>query len=193
MRLFYGLSLPDNVRRCAADHAQVLSSQFPGRYVLPENYHITLAFLGDVPEDRAADACDILRQYTINMPSPLLTLGETGFFGNRERAIVTIRIQDTPPLLPLHQSLVHALDNAGLPADHAGQKSIPSAASASALSGSIFPRAACSSLSQCQKHRKCPDIHTHFHSAVQSLMPIAIPFLCFIYIFRFHSSFLKSS
>ena len=44
MRLFYGLSLPDDVRRCAASHAQQLAAQFPGRYVSEQNYHITLAF-----------------------------------------------------------------------------------------------------------------------------------------------------
>lgn len=150
MRLFYGLSLPDDVRRCAAEHAQMLSSQFPGRYVLPENYHITLAFLGDVPEDRAADAFDILRQYTLNMPPPLLTLGETGFFGNRERAIVTIRIQDTPPLLPLHQSLVQALDNAGLPADHGPFSPHITLARKASLPPSPLPH--CQTVSFCAPH-----------------------------------------
>lgn len=118
MRLFYGLSLPDDVRRLAASHAQALSAQFPGRYVLPENYHITLAFLGNVPDERIEDARSILRRCTQDAPPLRLTLGETGFFGSRERAIVTIGVHDAPPLLPLHQSLIHALDDAGLPADH---------------------------------------------------------------------------
>ena len=118
MRLFYGLSLPDDVRRCAASHAQQLAAQFPGRYVSEQNYHITLAFLGDVPAERMDDAQDVLRRCILSVPPPMLTLGETGFFSSREKAIVVIHVIDFPSLLPLHQSLVQALDDAGLPADH---------------------------------------------------------------------------
>ena len=118
MRLFYGLSLPDDVRRCTASHAQQLAAQFPGRYVSEQNYHITLAFLGDVPAERMDDAQDVLRRCILNVPPPVLTLGETGFFSSREKAIVVIHVKDFPSLYPLHQSLVQALDDAGLPADH---------------------------------------------------------------------------
>ena len=118
MRLFYGLSLPDDVRRCAASHAQQLAAQFPGRYVSEQNYHITLAFLGDVPAERMDDARDVLRRCIQSIPPPVLTLGETGFFSSREKAIIVIHVKDSPSLLPLHHSLVQALDEAGLPADH---------------------------------------------------------------------------
>jgi len=118
MRLFFGLSLPGEIRRCAAAHARSLESRFPGRYVLPENYHITLAFIGHVPDERMPDVQAILQQSIRNVPPPLLTLGDTGFFGRRDRAIVVIRVHDSPSLLPVHDALIRALDEACLPADH---------------------------------------------------------------------------
>ena len=118
MRLFFGLSLPEEVRevtrRCAMEAQRVI----PGKYALGENYHITLAFLGDVPAERMDDAQDVLRRCILNVPPPVLILGETGFFSSREKAIVVIHVKDFPSLYPLHQSLVQALDDAGLPADH---------------------------------------------------------------------------
>mgnify|MGYP002287003791 FL=1 len=48
MRLFYGLSLPDDIRAEAAFAARQAEARMPGRYGVPSNYHITLAFLGEV-------------------------------------------------------------------------------------------------------------------------------------------------
>ena len=48
MRLFFGLTLPPEVRKATAQYARLAAQTLPGRYALPENHHITLAFLGEV-------------------------------------------------------------------------------------------------------------------------------------------------
>ena len=43
MRIFAGLELPDGARAEAARLAVAAQACMPGRYVRPENYHVTLA------------------------------------------------------------------------------------------------------------------------------------------------------
>lgn len=117
MRLFFGLSLPDDIRRAAAKRAEECSQRIPGRYALTENYHITMAFLGDVPQERLPDAQRVLSSVIRSASSPLLTLGETGYFGRQQNGILILRVCSEPSLAPLHDALIEGLLAAGLPAD----------------------------------------------------------------------------
>ena len=117
MRLFFGLSLPDAVHQAVCTRAAVCREAIEGRYVREENYHMTLAFLGDVPENRVNDAAEILRRCVGGVPAPRLTLGKTSYFGRASNAILIVRITSKPSLDPLHRALVQALDEAGLPFD----------------------------------------------------------------------------
>lgn len=57
MRLFVALALPGHLKRELA----VLSGGIPGaRWVAPENYHLTLRFIGEQPAHRAAEIDDTL-------------------------------------------------------------------------------------------------------------------------------------
>ena len=49
MRLFFGLSLPGDVRAVTRACAESAALSIPGRYPPAENHHVTLAFLGEVP------------------------------------------------------------------------------------------------------------------------------------------------
>lgn len=117
MRLFFGLSLPASIRQAVSERASACQEAIPGRYVPKENYHITLAFLGNVPEHRAGEAAAVLAQCVKTYPAPRLTLGETAFFGRAQNAILITRIHCEPPLDPLHAALGCALEDAGLPFD----------------------------------------------------------------------------
>lgn len=119
MRLFYGISLPDDLRQTVCTHARICQAEIPGRYVREENYHITLAFLGDVPPQRIDDAADVLARCLRAFPAPRLTLGETGFFGRAQNAILIQHVHSDPPLEPLHEALILHLAAADLP-HHAG-------------------------------------------------------------------------
>ena len=117
MRLFFGLSLPDDVRAVTRACAEAAAQRVPGRYTLPENHHITLAFLGDVPPMRLGDARDVLARCAAAFPAPVLSLNGFDCFGRRTNGILILRVTGLPPLLPLHEQLVQALTEVGLPAD----------------------------------------------------------------------------
>ena len=117
MRLFFGLSLPPSAREATADYARRAAQAVPGRYALPDNHHITLAFLGEVPPERLPDARDVLARCAAAFPAPVLTLCGFDHFGRRENAILILRVHSEPPLGPLHDRLVRALAQADLPAD----------------------------------------------------------------------------
>ena len=117
MRLFFGLALPPEIRKATAQYARLAAQTLPGRYALPENHHITLAFLGEVPPERLPAARDVLARCAAAFPAPVLTLQGFGCFGRRENAILILRVRSEPPLEPLHNRLVRALAQADLPAD----------------------------------------------------------------------------
>ena len=117
MRLFFGLPLPDAVHQAVCFRAKACREAIDGRYVREENYHMTLAFLGDVPENRVQDAAQVLQRCIGSVPVPCLTLGETSYFGRAGNAILIVRLTSKPSLHPLHDALVQALSKAGLPFD----------------------------------------------------------------------------
>lgn len=117
MRLFFGLSLPDEIRAATAECAEAAKKTIPGRYALPENHHITLAFLGDVPQARLADAQHVL-EYCASYPAPRLTLDGFSHFGRAENGILILRVKSEPAIDGLHDALVGMLEAEGLPVDH---------------------------------------------------------------------------
>ena len=117
MRLFFGLPLPPDAQQAAGDRAQLAQRLLPGRYALAENYHLTLAFLGEVPQERLPDAQAALESCVSRFPAPMVTLGAVDHFGRADKAILILRAQSDPPLEPLHENLLSALEKAGLPFD----------------------------------------------------------------------------
>ena len=116
MRLFFGLSLPDEIRTATALCAARAQAVIPGRYSLCENHHITLAFLGDVPRERLEDARRVL-EGCVSCPAPRLTLDGFSHFGRAENGILILRVKSEPQLDGLHDMLISALQAEGLPAD----------------------------------------------------------------------------
>lgn len=117
MRLFFGLSLPAEIRSAVSARAEDCRILIPGRYTLTDNYHITLAFLGDVPQGRLDDAQTVLSRCVQRFPSPVLTLGDTDYFGRQQNGILILRVLCSPALDSLHDLLLRELLAAGLPAD----------------------------------------------------------------------------
>jgi len=117
VRLFFGLSLPEEIRtvtnQCAREARQVI----PGRYTPSDNHHITLAFLGEVEKERLGDARDVLARCTADFPAPMLTLDGFAHFGKAGNGILILRVKSEPALDALHDRLVRVLREAGLPAD----------------------------------------------------------------------------
>lgn len=111
IRLFVALPLPEDVR----DRLARLASGLPGaRWVPPENYHVTLRFIGEVPEDTAHDVDAALDMVSAS-PFPV-TLDGMGTFGSGHRMrTLWAGVAPSEPLRHLRDKVESALVRAGLP------------------------------------------------------------------------------
>jgi len=80
MRLFIGLGIPEHLRMSLA----ALQGGIPGaRWVKPENYHITLRFLGELSRHQARDIDAALSD--LDVPEFEVALSGVGCFGSKGR------------------------------------------------------------------------------------------------------------
>jgi RNA 2',3'-cyclic 3'-phosphodiesterase len=108
-RLFTGLEIPPEI---ATELAMLRGGVAGARWVEPENYHITLRFMGDIDYGAARDIASLLDQ--ISRPQLTLTLaGLDTFGGDKPRAIV-IRIAPCQALIELQAEQERLVRRVGL-------------------------------------------------------------------------------
>src|SRR6201984_3073277 len=117
-RLFTGLEIP-------ADIGQTLSNLrggLPGaRWIDPENYHVTLRFIGDIDGISANEIASML--FRVNRkPFEVRLQGLTGSGGRKPRAVVA-SIVPSKPLIELQAELERMMQRIGL--DPEGRKFTP--------------------------------------------------------------------
>jgi RNA 2',3'-cyclic 3'-phosphodiesterase len=92
-RLFTGLEIPPQIGQSLS----LLRGGLPGaRWVDPEDYHLTLRFIGDVDEDVAHEVASMLGRVK-RSPFELYVDGLTSFGSKKPRAVVAA----VPPVTPL--------------------------------------------------------------------------------------------
>ena len=110
MRLFVALSLPEAVR---ADLERLQHGLREARWVAPENFHLTLRFLGELGSGAAGDidaALSVLR-----LPSFPLRLEGLGTFGEgRKLRALWAGVGESPELQRLQAKVERAVTSAGL-------------------------------------------------------------------------------
>ena len=106
MRLFVGIRLPDEVQQTIAAWTRELREAFLRlRWSLPEQWHVTLQFLGETDEAGFSCVAERLRQIGPNAAD--IQLEDPGFF---ERAgVFHISVRLSPSLLALHDAIEQAL------------------------------------------------------------------------------------
>ncbi len=111
IRLFVALPLPHDIRL----RLSTLASGVPGaRWVAPENFHLTLRFIGEVPRSTAADIDDMLAG--VRAPAFDMTLGGVDHFGPLRKArALWVGVQRNAALQHLHDKIESAVVRAGLP------------------------------------------------------------------------------
>ena len=117
-RLFTGLEIPRHV----ADSLSMMRGGLPGaRWIDPENYHLTLRFIGDIDDALARDIAGLLGRVQ-RRPFELRLDGLTSFGGRKPRALVASATA-VAPLLELQAEQERLLQRLGL--DPEGRKYIP--------------------------------------------------------------------
>jgi 2'-5' RNA ligase len=110
IRLFVGLALPEPLRMRLIG----LCGGVPGaRWVQPENFHLSLRFIGDIDEGVADDVDGALSM----IAAPVFSLGlhGAGVFGKTGKArVLWAGIVPNPALIQLQARIESALSRAGL-------------------------------------------------------------------------------
>lgn len=108
-RLFVGLALPHSLRLQLAR----LCHGLPGaKWVDPENFHLTLRFIGEVDRHRAADVDSTLQRIDA-APFELSFSGLDTFGNGRKTRALWVRAKSQAPLVHLQSKIESAVVRAG--------------------------------------------------------------------------------
>lgn len=117
-RLFTGLEIPAEIGQTLSN----LRGGLPGaRWIDPENYHITLRFIGNIDGLAANEIASVLLQVN-RKPFEVALQGLSSFGGRKPRAVV-VQIAPSRPLIELHAELERLMQRIGL--DPEGRKFTP--------------------------------------------------------------------
>lgn len=113
-RLFTALEIPDHARvRLAALRAPFVRA----RWVKPEDYHITLRFLGDITRKQADELGNMLAD--VDVGQPRVRISGTASFGGKSPSVVYAAVEMDEGLEALARAHDRAAKAIGLaPADH---------------------------------------------------------------------------
>ncbi len=117
-RLFTALEIPADIAQSLA----MLRGGLPGaRWIDPENYHLTLRFLGDIDDLLAREAASVLAGVSRH-PFDVQLEGLSSFGGRRPRAVIAPAAA-TRPLVELQAELERLMQRIGLEPE--GRKFMP--------------------------------------------------------------------
>jgi len=117
-RLFTGLEIPAEIGQTLSN----LRGGLPGaRWIDPEDYHVTLRFIGDIDGIAANEIASML--FRVNRkPFEVALQGLSSFGGRKPRAVVASVVQSRP-LIELQAELERLMQRIGL--DPEGRKFTP--------------------------------------------------------------------
>lgn len=128
-RLFAALTLPEDLRSRLAGMQGGIEG---ARWVPAENMHITLSFVGEVPEASVGDIVDALDG--VRGTGFPVTVSGAGRFGTGDRArALWFGVDKSDGILSLHAKIEQALARAGFPPE--GRKYTPHVTAARFRSG----------------------------------------------------------
>ena len=108
-RLFTGIEIPPQV----CERLSGLRGGLCGaRWIDPENYHLTLRFLGDINEKVAADVADLLSR--VHRHAFTITLDGLGMFGGKRPRAIFAGVRADRDLMALQAEHEQLMQRAGL-------------------------------------------------------------------------------
>lgn len=111
MRLFVGIELPEAIRSALS---AVMGGVDGARWQTTEQLHLTLRFIGNLPEDTARDIDLALQQVRVD-PMDIQIKGVGVFGTERKPRALWAGVTPGAPLDQLHQRIESALVRSGLP------------------------------------------------------------------------------
>jgi 2'-5' RNA ligase len=119
LRLFVACELPAEMKAALASLQEALREKGAPRlrWVRPEGIHLTLKFLGAVPQEKVTAICEALAPTVQGIPPLALSLAEVGTFGDRRGPrVVWVGMEgNLEPLARLQQRVEKALEPLGFP------------------------------------------------------------------------------
>ena len=127
-RAFIAVVPPESVRAGLGKlvgRLKNLDSEDAVRWVTPDAMHITLAFLGQLEESKAAPLTSALEKAVVGMAAFDLSIGKLGTFGERRRRggaqVIWAGLEgDVDALGELHERVVDAVQHVGLRVESRG-------------------------------------------------------------------------
>lgn len=117
-RLFTGIEIPEDI----ADRLASLRGGLPGaRWIDPENYHLTLRFIGDVDRIAADEIADGLAR--VRRPALSVKLTGLGALGTKWPHAIVATVEPSSALIDLQAEHERILQRIGLPPE--GRKYTP--------------------------------------------------------------------
>ena len=108
-RLFTGLEIPADLGQSLS----LLRGGLPGaRWIDPENYHITLRFIGDIDDRLAGDIASLLDG--VRRRSFEVRFGGLTVFGGRKPRAIVVGVEPIQPLVELQAELERLMQRLGL-------------------------------------------------------------------------------
>lgn len=114
MRAFIALDIPQALREDVVALARQLKTAVKGRFVPRENYHLTIAFLGDASERDLAEAMTVLDEAASRFDPIELSPDGLGKFGRANDATLWLGFTQDPKLMELAAFVREGLDDAGV-------------------------------------------------------------------------------
>lgn len=112
MRVFYAVTFDYATKeKLALIRDQVANHADKGRFTALENFHLTLEFIGEIPNDEMEDYASMLDTLTV-FPEQLI-ISSVGKFTKKNKDILWLGIQRNEQLMKLSKQLRHALDEYG--------------------------------------------------------------------------------
>jgi len=120
-RTFIALPIPLTQRTRLERLQSLLAPDLPGaRWVTPDQFHLTLAFLGDVPDIDLAPVCRAVGEAVSRFSKLTLNLQSLGAFPDAERprtVWVGLAGPDLDAMLALQAAIAEAVAGTGYPAE----------------------------------------------------------------------------
>ena len=139
MRLFVAARLSEEMLDALAETSAALRGCVRGRYVAPDSFHVTLAFLGEVEGYRAGQAAEALECACRGFEAFPVLLGDFGSFGRRHAATLWQGFRDAGQLPRLAESVRRELKRDGFAFDEKNFLAHVTLMRAADLTGGLLP------------------------------------------------------